>query len=76
MGRFGASPEASARGVVALLTRADARDAAGKQLRKPSEWAPRARGMGHAQAAELWELTTSLAVDKGVRLPEAPTTVR
>ncbi|PSJ57448.1 SDR family NAD(P)-dependent oxidoreductase [Kumtagia ephedrae] len=69
MGRFGTTPEKSARNIVAFLTHASVSDANGAALRNPSRWRPRPIGWNCEKAAKLWEITTQIAAERGVKLP-------
>ncbi|OAN52599.1 hypothetical protein A7Q26_07275 [Sphingobium sp. TCM1] len=69
MGRFGTTPELSARNAVGLLTEASARGAAGTVLRNPARYAPEPLILEAQEAAKLWDITTSIAGQGGMALP-------
>lgn len=69
MGKFGATPEQSARNAVRVLTEVTALDAGGAVLRNPKRYAPEALALDPAQAAKLWKITSSIADEHGVVLP-------
>lgn len=72
LGRFGAQPDVSAANAVRVLTKLDARDANGSILRDPKTYAPEPLIRINADARRLWEMTTELAADRGLILPERP----
>ncbi|NSL53795.1 SDR family NAD(P)-dependent oxidoreductase [Uliginosibacterium aquaticum] len=69
MGRFGASPEFSARNAVRFLTAQDVQDANGASFRKPKVYKPEPISKNPDDAARLWHITGELAAERGLSLP-------
>lgn len=69
MGLFGTSPEVSAVNAVRILTAASARDVNGSSLRKPKTYSPTPLSLDPTRAVQLWELTSKLAAERGLKLP-------
>ncbi|WP_404478890.1 SDR family NAD(P)-dependent oxidoreductase [Novosphingobium sp. BL-52-GroH] len=69
MGRFGTTPELSARNAVRVLSEASAKDAAGAVLRNPKRYAPERLALDGQKAARLWEITNTITAKHGVVLP-------
>ncbi|WP_051926516.1 SDR family NAD(P)-dependent oxidoreductase [Pantoea sp. 9140] len=69
MGQFGTTPEVSATNAVRVLTQASAQGLNGAVLRRPKRFEPQALQFDSGDAARLWDITTELAAQRGLRLP-------
>lgn len=69
MGQFGTTPEVSAANAVRVLTQASAQGLSGTVLRRPKRFEPQALQLDSGDAARLWDITTELAAQRGLRLP-------
>jgi len=69
MGQFGTTPEVSAANAVRVLTQASAQGLSGTVLRRPKRFEPQALQLDSGDAARLWDITTKLAAQRGLRLP-------
>lgn len=69
MGRFGTTPEVSAANAVRVLTQTSAHGLSGTVLRRPKRFEPQALQLDSRDAARLWDITTELAAQRGLRLP-------
>ena len=67
---FASSPERSARAAVNVLTRQSAADFNGAIVRSPTRGVPEPMAFDRAKTARLWEITTVIARDRGMPLPE------
>ena len=72
IGRFGARPDISAVNAVRVLTKLDSRDVNGAILREPKTFRPEPLMRVDADARRLWQMTTDLAGERGLILPERP----
>ncbi|MNG35796.1 hypothetical protein D3C84_1226180 [compost metagenome] len=68
MGRFGAAPEVSAQNAVRFLTMEDARAVNGAILRSPKTFSPQRLTLSQQDAERLWNITGSLAAQRGLAL--------
>jgi len=69
MGRFGTSPEQSAKNAVRVLTQKSSATLAGSILRNPNKFTPEAINLDTGKAQQLWDITSDLASKQGLRLP-------
>lgn len=70
MGKFGTTPELAARNAIRVLTAQDVSAARGAILRSSKRYAPEPLALDPARAARLWTLTSELAAQKNVTLPD------
>ncbi|AYM14798.1 MULTISPECIES: SDR family NAD(P)-dependent oxidoreductase [Agrobacterium] len=68
LGLIGTKPEMSARNAVTALVKSSAGDIKGGILRKRKTWTPELLAFDPVKATKLWDITTSLASDRGVEL--------
>ncbi|MBA3868945.1 MAG: SDR family NAD(P)-dependent oxidoreductase [Anaerolineae bacterium] len=68
LARFGTTPELAARNTVTLLTTAETSDLKSVILPTPKQYTPKPLNVDAADAAKLWEMTTKLALEKGLSL--------
>lgn len=69
MGRFGTTPELACRNAVNVLTAEQSGDLKGVILRNWKTYSPEKLALNNSDAVKLWELTGSIAAEKGLVLP-------
>jgi NAD(P)-dependent dehydrogenase (short-subunit alcohol dehydrogenase family) len=70
MGRFGTTPELASRNAVSVLTTATPNDLKGSILRNWKNYSPEPLALDASDAARLWELTSTIAREHGLSLPD------
>jgi len=70
MGRFGTTAELASRNAVTLLTTANATNLKGAIVRKSKVYAPEKIMLDQRDANRLWQITTDIAGEHGLTLPD------
>lgn len=71
LGLIGTKPEMSARNAVTALVKGPTSNLKGAILRKPKQWTPEPIAFDKVKARKLWEITSNLALEHGVDLPDS-----